>query len=91
MVTKKVTIVNPTGLHMRPVSVFCKEAVKYKSQIFIHFKDGEYNAKSVLSVLSACVRNGDEIELVCEGSDENEALEDMINIVENGLGEEIQK
>ena len=41
MVTKKVTIVNPTGLHMRPVSVFCKEAVKYKSQIFIHFKDGK--------------------------------------------------
>ena len=87
MVTKKVTIVNPTGLHMRPVSVFCKEAVKYKSQIFIHFKDGEYNAKSVLSVLSACVRNGDEIELVCEGEDEEEALAGLVQAIEDGLGE----
>ena len=87
MVSKKVKVTNPTGLHMRPVSVFCKEAVQYKSQIMIHFKDGEYNAKSVLSVLSACVREGDEIELVCDGGDEEEALKNMADLVESGLGE----
>jgi phosphocarrier protein HPr len=45
------------------------------------------NAKSVLSVLGACVKSGDEIEFVCEGPDEKEALEAMVGIVEAGLGE----
>ena len=45
------------------------------------------NAKSVLSVLGACIKSGDEIEVVCEGSDETAALAEMIRIIEDGLGE----
>ena len=45
------------------------------------------NAKSVLSVLGAGVKNGDEIEVVCDGVDEEEALKAVIAGIENGLGE----
>ena len=45
------------------------------------------NAKSVLSVLGACIKSGDEIELVCEGEDEKEALTSIVTAIENGLGE----
>ena len=45
------------------------------------------NAKSVLSVLGACIKKGDEIELVCDGEDEEEALKEMVAAVEGGLGE----
>ena len=45
------------------------------------------NAKSVLSVLGACVKSGDEIEIKCDGVDEQEALTAMVDAVENGLGE----
>ena len=45
------------------------------------------NAKSVLSVLGACIKCGDEIEFVCEGADEEEALAAMVRLVESGLGE----
>ena len=45
------------------------------------------NAKSVLSVLGACIKSGDEIAIVCEGEDEEAALEEMVRIVEDGLGE----
>ena len=45
------------------------------------------NAKSVLSVLGACVKCGDEIELTCEGVDEQEALDNMVAAIESGLGE----
>ena len=48
---------------------------------------GTANAKSVLSVLGACVKCGDEIEFVCEGEDEQEALNALVTAVENGLGE----
>ena len=45
------------------------------------------NAKSVLSVLGACVKCGDEIELVCEGADEQEALKALTDAISSGLGE----
>ena len=87
MVKQKVTIKNPTGLHLRPAGVLCREAMKFRSMITFAFKDNIANAKSVLSVLGACVKSGDEIELVCEGEDEEEALESLTAAIESGLGE----
>ena len=49
------------------------------------------NAKSVLGILSAGVRFGDEIELICDGSDEEEALETLSVMIVEGLGDKILK
>ena len=87
MVSRKVTIKNPTGLHLRPAGILCKEAMQFKSHITFRYKENTANAKSVLSVLGACIKSGDEIELVCEGEDENEAWESVLKAIENGLGE----
>ena len=32
MVSKKVTVKNPTGLHLRPAGILCNEAMKYQSR-----------------------------------------------------------
>ena len=74
MVSQKVKIINPTGLHLRPAGNLCKEAMKYKSKITFEYSGNTANAKSVLSVLGACIKSGDEITLVCDGEDEHEAL-----------------
>ena len=87
MVSRKVMIKNPTGLHLRPAGILCKEAMKFKSLVTFQFKGNTANAKSVLSVLGACVKSGDEIEFVCEGEDELEALNTLVAAVESGLGE----
>lgn len=87
MVTQKAIIKNPTGLHLRPAGEFCKTAVQFQSKITFQFKDITANAKSVLSVLGSCIKHGDEIELICEGDDEKEALEAMLKVIEDGLGE----
>ena len=87
MVSRKLIIKNPTGLHLRPAGILCKEAMQFKSLVTFTFKDSIANAKSVLSVLGACVKSGDEIELVCEGEDEEEALKILVAAVEAGLGE----
>ncbi len=87
MVSKTTVIKNPSGLHLRPAGVLCKEALRYKSKISFKVRTTTANAKSVLSVLGACVKSGDEIEFVCEGPDEKEAREAMVGIVEAGLGE----
>ena len=88
MVTKKVQIVNATGLHLRPAGLLCEIAMKYTSKItFKTDNNYEANAKSVLSVLGACVKSGEEIEIICDGIDEEEALEDMVDSISAGLGE----
>ncbi|MGN0404419.1 MAG: HPr family phosphocarrier protein [Bariatricus sp.] len=87
MVSKKVVITNPTGLHLRPAGLFCQTALEFTCKITFRHNNSESNAKSVLSVLGACVKEGDEIEILCEGEDEKDALRAMIEIVESGLGE----
>ena len=87
MVSQKTMIHNTTGLHLRPAGLFCKTAVQFRSKITFRHDNTIANAKSVLSVLGACIKKGDEIELICEGADEEEALRAMVQIVEDGLGE----
>lgn len=87
MVSQKVVVKNPTGLHLRPAGVLCKTAMKYKSVTTFTFRENTANAKSVLSVLAACVKCDDEIEFFCEGEDEEEALKGLVEAVETGLGE----
>ena len=56
MVSQKVMVTNPTGLHLGPAGKFCNEAMRFDSRvIFTYGKDanGEANAKSILSILGA--------------------------------------
>ena len=87
MVSQKDTIKNPTGLHLRPAGILCKEAMNFKSLITFLYRGNTANAKSVLSVLGACIKSGDEIELVCDGEDEEEALRVLVTLIEEGFGE----
>ena len=87
MLSQAIKIMNPTGLHLRPAGNLCKEAMKFKSKITFEYRGNTANAKSVLSVLGACIKSGDEITLICEGEDEKEALDSLIAYIESGLGE----
>lgn len=87
MVSQKVKIKNPTGLHLRPAGILCKKAMKFKSEITFQFRNTTANAKSVLSVLGACIKTGDEIEFFCSGVDEEVALKEIVQLIEEGLGE----
>ena len=84
MLNYKVTVRNPSGLHLRPAGLLCGEAIKYKSSVTFQYDGGTANAKSVLSVLGAC---GDEITLICDGEDEQAAIDALASLIESGLGE----
>ena len=87
MVSQRIIVKNPTGLHLRPAGILCREAMKFQSSVTFSFRNTTANAKSVLSVLGAWVKSGDEVEFICDGPDENEALAAIIKIIEDGLGE----
>lgn len=87
MVKEKVLVSNKTGLHLKPAGVLCNEAIKYQASVMFKIRGLMVNAKSVLNVLAACVKAGEEIEFFCEGSDEAEALTGVIAVVKNNFGE----
>lgn len=87
MVSKKVTLVNAQGFHMRPASVFAQAMGKYSSSVTLLFNGNNVNAKSLLNIIAACIKCGSEVEVICDGPDENEALAEAVGMIESGLGE----
>lgn len=87
MVSKKLKVVNPSGLHLRPAGLLCQTSMKFKSNVEIFTGSKEINAKSVLSVMTCGVKCGDEIEVRCMGEDEEAALEAVCHLIETGLEE----
>ena len=86
MVAQRVKITNPTGLDVKPAGSLCKEAMKFKSKVTYCYGSGNTaNAKSVLSVLGSSIKYGEEIELVCDGEDEETALAHLVACFEKGL------
>lgn len=87
MKSRKITIVNPSGLHLRPAGLLCQTTMKFKSQVMIIAGNKEINAKSVLSVMACGVKYGTEVEVQCTGEDEEAALEAVCRLIETGLEE----
>lgn len=87
MVSKKVTIKNEQGLHMRPAGVFAKAMTKFQSDVYITANGNTINGKSIMNIIGACIKFGAEIEIQCEGADEEEALKTAVEVIESGLGE----
>lgn len=85
MVEKKVTITNPTGLHLRPTGILCNTAVRYESRVMMKYGAITANVKSLLSVLATGVKSGDEVILICDGVDEEAAMEALLDTIENKL------
>lgn len=87
MVSRKITVVNESGLHARPASVLAKEAGKCQSKVTILVENKIVQVKSVLNIMAAAIKCGTEIELCCDGENEVEELEKLAALIESGLGE----
>ena len=86
MLSQLVRITNPTGLDVKPAGSLCKEAVKFRCKVTYSYGGGNTaNAKSVLSVLGSSIKFGEEINLICDGEDEAEALAHLVECFEKGL------
>ena len=82
-----VTLLNPTGLHARPAKVFAQAAAATAAKVTLSKSGREVNGKSVLSVLTLDCHQGDEILIRTEGEGADVALEDLVRLVQSGLGE----
>ena len=88
MLSKTVTVVNAEGLHMRPAGALAKAAAAYKeTKITLNANSKAVNAKAVMQIMAAGMKKGTEVEIVCDGPDENAALDEIAAMFESGFGE----
>jgi phosphocarrier protein len=87
MVSQKTKIINEQGMHMRPASVLSQALAPFESSIKILFNGNEYDAKSVMMLMAACLKCGSELEVVCDGPDEADALKKAIELIDSGMGD----
>lgn len=83
-----VVIPNETGLHARPASMLVDEASSYDSKMEIVYNGREVNAKSIMGVMSLGISQDAEIVVQAKGDDEEEAVQAIVDLVEDGFGEE---
>lgn len=88
MPERTVTLPNPSGLHARPAKVFAKAAAAAPGEVALAKGDREVNASSVLSVLTLDCHQGDRITVRVEGEDAEATLDELVGLIESGLGEE---
>ena len=87
MKTEKVVLENETGLHARPASELAKLASKFKCNVKINANGKTIDAKSILSIRSAGVKAKTEIEIECDGEDEENAIKEIVEAFKNKFGE----
>lgn len=87
MVKESVVIENETGLHARPATEISKIAMKYKCDINFLVNGKKINAKSSLMIMAAGIKNKTELEILCDGENEEKALEELKLAFKNQFGE----
>ncbi|MFD1416899.1 HPr family phosphocarrier protein [Oceanobacillus jeddahense] len=81
MVEKTVKIELDSGLQARPAAYFVQEANRFDSHIFLEKDDKKVNAKSIMGLMSLALTKGEEIKLIIEGEDEEEAMAYLTTLV----------
>ena len=87
MFVKDVLVKNQVGLHARPATFFIQKANEFKSSIWVERDERRVNAKSLLGVLSLGILGGSEIRIIADGTDEQAAVEALVELVESGFAE----
>ena len=83
MITQEITLKNEEGLHARPATEISKIANQYSCSVKFDVQGKEYNAKSVLNIMSAGIKNNTQIKIICDGVDENKAIVEIVKVFEN--------
>lgn len=88
MIKKTVSVINEQGLHMRPAGALAKAAAAYKEcKITLDANGKTISAKAVMQIMAAGLKKGTTVEISCDGTDEQKAMDEIAGMFESGFGE----
>ena len=86
MFSRYVKIPNKTGLHARPASQLVEFCQKHENKMCIKVGGKEFDPKSIISILSAGIKQDQEIELIVEGPNEDAICQEIAAFIERLAG-----
>ncbi len=83
-----VVVENKLGLHARPAAELVKLASKFECEITISKDDMAVNGKSILGVMTLAAERGSMLLVKAEGSDAEQAVEQLAALLAHNYAEE---
>lgn len=87
MIKKTVRIINKLGLHARPSAALVTAAARFDSEVFFTKDSLRVNGKSIMGVMMLAAEQGTELLVEVDGPDEEEAMKEIIRVIDSGFGE----
>ena len=88
MVSKKVIVINEQGMHMRPAGILAKAVKAHPDcEVTLQANGKTVKAKAPMQIMSACLKKGCEVEIVCNGAEEQAVMDEVDALFEDGFGE----
>ena len=87
MLQQTTTIINKLGLHARAAAKFVTQASLFESDINLQRNNRNVNGKSIMGVMMLAAAKDSEIELIIDGADEKQAMQSLLELIENRFGE----
>lgn len=84
---KVTTIINELGLHARSAARIAEIARNSRGNVWVMKDDEKADASSVMDILTLICEKGTKIRIIIEDSADNDILNAIVDLVENGFGE----
>lgn len=88
MIKQDFTIINRLGLHARAAAQLVQTANQFSSEVTLFKEDIEVNGKSIMGILLLAAPQGTQIAVAVDGSDEEQAMKTIAELIEDGFGED---
>ncbi len=82
MIEKQATVQLKTGLQARQAALFVQEANRFHADVYLEKEERKVNAKSIMGVMSLAIATGTEVVLIADGSDAQDAVNQLATLVE---------
>ncbi len=89
MTEKTVTVPNKLGIHARPAALIVRAAVEFDCDVWVESPADRVNAKSIMGVMTLAASGGTEITVSASGSEEDQAVDALVEVIKSGFGEEM--
>jgi phosphocarrier protein len=84
----EVDVTNQLGLHLRAAAAFAKLAERYQCDVTVGRDAMTANGKSVIALVTLAAAKGSRLSILGEGSDAEEAVGALVELVEDRFGED---
>lgn len=85
---RNVTVQDPLGFHMRPLTAFAQRAGQFQSTVTVVKEDQRVNGKSPLELMLLAAPQGTELTLEVCGPDAHEAIDVLAELLAAPVPEE---